>query len=81
MSQTAPTKTFASHADVTALFRDKRFGRQILHKATREELGWPEMPSHVKAFYDVEDHSLLSLEPPDHTRLRTLINRAFVSRQ
>jgi len=72
---------FASHADVTALFRDKRFGRQILHKATREELGWPEMPSHVKAFYDVEDHSLLSLEPPDHTRLRTLINRAFVSRQ
>ncbi|MFM8608261.1 MAG: cytochrome P450 [Hyphomicrobiales bacterium] len=72
---------FAAHADVTALFRDKRFGRQILHKATREELGWPELPSHVRAFYDVEDHSLLSLEPPDHTRLRTLINRAFVSRQ
>ena len=72
---------FASHADVTALFRDKRFGRQILHIATREELGWPEMPAHVKPFYDVEDHSLLSLEPPDHTRLRTLINRAFVSRQ
>lgn len=72
---------FASHADVTALFRDKRFGRQVLHVATSEELGWPAMPSHVKPFYDVEDHSLLSLEPPDHTRLRTLINRAFVSRQ
>ena len=72
---------FASHADVTALFRDKRFGRQISQIATREELGWPEMPAHVKPFYDVEDHSLLSLEPPDHTRLRTLINRAFVSRQ
>jgi len=72
---------FASHADVTALFRDKRFGLQILHVATRDELGWSEMPPHVKPFYDVEDHSLLSLEPPDHTRLRTLINRAFVSRQ
>jgi len=72
---------FASHADVTALFRDKRFGRQIPHKATREELGWPELPSHVRAFYDVEDRSLLSLEPPDHKRLRTLINRAFISRQ
>ena len=72
---------FASHADVTALFRDKRFGRQILHVATRNDLGWPEIPAHVKSFYDVEDHSLLSLEPPDHTRLRTLINRAFVSRQ
>lgn len=72
---------FATHADVTAVFRDKRFGRQILHVATREELGWPETPAHVKPFYDVEDHSLLSLEPPDHTRLRALINRAFVSRQ
>lgn len=72
---------FAAHADVMALFRDKRFGRQILHVATREELGWPETPPHVKPFYDVEAHSLLELEPPDHTRLRTLINRAFVSRQ
>jgi len=72
---------FAAHADVTALFRDKRFGRQILHVATREELGWEESPTHVKPFYDVEAHSLLELEPPDHTRLRTLINRAFVSRQ
>ena len=72
---------FVSHADVTALFRDKRFGRQILHVATRDELAWPEIPAHVKPFYDVEDHSLLSLEPPDHIRLRTLINRAFVSRQ
>ena len=72
---------FAAHADVMALFRDKRFGRQILHVATRQELGWPETPTHVKAFYDVETHSLLELEPPDHTRLRTLINRAFVSRQ
>lgn len=72
---------FAAHADVSALFRDKRFGRQILHVATREDLGWPDMPLHVKPFYDVENHSLLSLEPPDHTRLRALINRAFVSRQ
>ena len=32
-------------------------------------------------FLDVESHSLLELEPPEHTRLRNLINRAFVSRQ
>ena len=72
---------FSRHEDVSALFRDKRFGRQILHRATREELGWPAPAEHVKPFYDVEQHSLLELEPPDHTRLRTLINRAFVSRQ
>ena len=72
---------FSRHEDVSALFRDKRFGRQILHRATREELGWSAPAEHVKPFYDVEQHSLLELEPPDHTRLRTLINRAFVSRQ
>ena len=72
---------FSRHKDVSALFSDKRFGRQILHRATREELGWPAPSEHVKPFYDVEQHSLLELEPPDHTRLRTLINRAFVSRQ
>ena len=72
---------FSRQEDVSALFRDKRFGRQILHRATREELGWPAPAEHVKPFYDVEQYSLLELEPPDHTRLRTLINRAFVSRQ
>ena len=30
---------FARHEDVNALLRDRRFGRQILHVASREELG------------------------------------------
>src|SRR5579862_4943360 len=72
---------FASHAQVTALLRDRRFGRQILHVANREQLGWSEPPAHLRSFLDVELHSLLELEPPEHTRLRNLINRAFVSRQ
>jgi cytochrome P450 len=71
---------FARHEDVNALLRDRRFGRQILHVATREELGWPEPLPHIKAFTDHEQHSLLELEPPVHTRLRGLINRAFLSR-
>ena len=72
---------FARHEDVNALLRDRRFGRQILHVASREELGWPETPQHLKPFYDFERHSLLELEPPVHTRLRSLINRSFLSRQ
>ena len=72
---------FARHEDVSALLRDRRFGRQILHVATREELGWPEVPEHIKAFNAHERHSLLELEPPVHTRLRGLVNRAFLSRQ
>jgi len=62
---------FARFEDVNALLRDRRFGRQILHVASREELGWPEIPSHLKPFHDFESHSLLELEPPVHTRLRS----------
>lgn len=72
---------FSRFEDVNALLRDRRFGRQILHMASREELGWPETPSHLKPFHDFESHSLLELEPPVHTRLRSLVNRSFLSRQ
>lgn len=71
----------AAYADVNSLLRDRRFGRQILHVASREELGWPETPQHLKPFYAFEQHSLLELEPPVHTRLRGLVSRAFLSRQ
>lgn len=71
---------FARHEDVAALLRDRRFGRQILHVMTREELGWSEIPERLKPFYDFEQHSLLETEPPVHTRLRGLVNRAFLSR-
>lgn len=71
---------FAGFKDVSALLRDKRFGREILHVATREEFGMPAPKPHTAAFDLTEKHSLLNLEPPGHTRLRTLVNRAFVSR-
>ncbi|MEL7467840.1 MAG: cytochrome P450 [Pseudomonadota bacterium] len=70
---------FPRFDDVNAIFRDRRFGREILHLATREELGWDPIPSHLEPFYAFESHSLLEKEPPEHTRLRSLINRAFVS--
>ena len=72
---------FASHADVSALLRDRRFGRQITHLMSRAELGWPEPKAHLKPFDALERHSILELEPPEHTRLRNLVNRAFVSRR
>ena len=66
--------------DVSGLFRDRRFGRSVFHVASREALGWPPLPDHVKPFYDFDERSMLEREPPAHTRLRTLVNRAFVSR-
>ncbi|CAN7259523.1 cytochrome P450 [Neorhizobium tomejilense] len=71
---------FTGYDHVNGLLRDRRFGRQILHIASREELGLPEPLAHLENFDLAERYSLLELEPPDHTRLRTLVNRAFVSR-
>ncbi len=72
---------FAGFDDVHRLSRDKCFGRQTLHVATREELGMPAPRPQLADFDAIEAHSLLELEPPAHTRLRVMINRAFVSRQ
>ena len=72
---------FSRFEDVNALLRDRRFGRQILHVASREELGWKPIPERLAPFYAFEQHSLLELEPPVHTRLRSLVSRAFLSRQ
>ncbi|MDQ0465131.1 cytochrome P450 [Caulobacter ginsengisoli] len=58
--------------DVNALLRDRRFGREGPNPAPT--------PEHLKPFADFSRHSLLEREPPAHTRLRTLVNRAFVSR-
>ncbi len=71
---------FTGYDQVNMLLRDRRFGRQILHITSREELGLPEPEAHLQNFDLAERHSLLEIEPPEHTRLRTLVNRAFVSR-
>ena len=71
---------FTAYDQVNAILRDRRFGRQITHVMSREELGWPEPSPHLADFDRSESKSLLSIEPPEHTRLRTLVNRAFVSR-
>jgi cytochrome P450 len=70
---------FSRIADVDAILRDRRFGRDIFHVASRAELGWPETPAHLAPFYAVEAHSMLEREPPVHTRLRAQVNRSFVS--
>jgi cytochrome P450 len=62
-------------AAVNAIFRDRRFGREV-----PAELA-PAIPAHLAPFYAVEAHSMLELEPPRHTRLRSLVLRAFTSRR
>lgn len=64
-----------SAAAVNAILRDRRFGRE----APPENA--PAIPDHLRPFYAVEAHSMLELEPPRHTRLRSLVLRAFTSRR
>lgn len=71
---------FPHFAEVNAILRDRRFGREITHVMSREAAGLPPIPDHAAPFYAFEANSMLEREPPAHTRLRGLVNRAFLSR-
>ncbi len=66
------TTTFEA---ANTILRDRRFGREPLKEAVR-----PVEPR-LASFHEVEQHSLLQLEPPGHTRIRRLVLRAFTSRR
>jgi unspecific monooxygenase len=64
----------AGYDAVNRIFRDRRLGREPRTPP-------PGHRAHLAAFDAFESRSMLQLEPPTHTKLRTLVNRAFVSRQ
>jgi unspecific monooxygenase len=72
---------FLRYDDIAAILRSRSFGRSILHRRTREELGWPEPDPRQADFDRFEAHHLLSTEPPDHTRLRALVSKAFTPKR
>ncbi|RJF71395.1 cytochrome P450 [Deinococcus cavernae] len=69
------------HADISALLRDKRFGRSVLHRYSRDELGWPPPDPRQVNFDAFNDNHVLDSEPPKHTRLRGLLQLAFTPRR
>ena len=60
-------------ATVQALLRDRRLGRAPLEPRR--------YGPHMADWVALENHSMLELEPPRHTRLRGLVLRAFTSRR
>ena len=69
-------RTFAiSSRAVNAFLRDRRWGREIPAELKPTDL------KRLEPFNRLARHSMLELEPPDHTRLRGLVLGAFTSRR
>jgi cytochrome P450 PksS len=75
---TLPDKTavwlITRYDDVTALLRDERFTKNRRSALTKEQLR--KLPWTPPMFRPLE-RNMLDLDPPDHTRLRSLVHKAF----
>ena len=65
------------HADVSLVMRDKRFGKDFVERSTRR---YGETIMDEPVFRSMS-HWMLQADPPDHTRLRGLVVKAFTARR
>ena len=68
------------YEDVNALLRDRRMGRTYLHRSSHEEMGREPEPAWHEPFWRLIRAGILDMEPPDHTRVRRLVAKAFTPR-
>ena len=72
---------FTRYADIASLLKDKRLGRSMLHILSREELGWPPPDPRLENFQRYQDNVFMDWEPPEHTRIRSLVSKVFTPKQ
>lgn len=71
------------YEDCVNMLRDNRLGHEIIQHMTREELGWgsaDDIPEKHKFRIKSQQRWMLFKDIPDHTRLRTLVHKAFTPR-
>ena len=64
------------YEDIALALRDRRFGKDFVGNITRR---YGENRMHEPAVASL-GHTMLVLDPPDHTRLRSLVTKAFTAR-
>jgi cytochrome P450 len=69
------------YEDIFGALRDRRLGRVPEPVMTREEVGLPPLRPDWQPYHDIEEWSLLMLEPPEHRRLRQLVHRSFTPKR
>ncbi|WP_161882132.1 cytochrome P450 [Deinococcus alpinitundrae] len=67
--------------DISGILRDKRFGRTLTHLYSRDELGWPPPDPAQQHFDAFNGNHMLDSEGEKHTRLRSLVGKAFTPRR
>ncbi|MEO8608079.1 MAG: cytochrome P450 [Chloroflexota bacterium] len=72
---------FTRYDDINTLLRDKRLGRTMDHSILRSERNISPAPEAETPFYKLGEHSMFDKEPPDHTRLRSLVHKVFTPRR
>ncbi|HEY2980524.1 MAG TPA: cytochrome P450 [Anaerolineales bacterium] len=72
---------FTRHAAIAALLRDKRLGRRPVPARASVAGGAPPRDARLADFDRYQENVFMDWEPPDHTRIRSLVTKVFTPRR